>query len=991
MPRKPTPGDHRPDGLVGYAESTPTGLGLTPLRIQHDMNAAPPSALASSAAILDMPLVLREGLPMAAYACDADGRIRWFNRRAASLWGREPLIQDGRELYCGAYQLLDLDGSSFAHDKQPMAQVLRTGTGNHEQEVIVQRQDGTRAVALLQIEPVFDEGQVLIGAICCCTETTARYQTLQALHENQRTPSELLQALPAAIYTTDAKGYITSFNAAAVALWGWEPVIGSSQWCGAWRLLWPDGTHLPHEECPMAITLKEGRPLRGIEAMAERRDGSRVPFLAYPSPIWDEHGTLIGAVNMLVDYTAQKHSERRLRDEANINETLSHISEMLVTELALPKIAQLVTDGATKLIAAQFGAFFYNAQDGQGERYMMYAISGEVHEVASPFTVAPDTDMLRRLFQGHGAVRVDDLTQVPGYKESVLGHAAQTIKSHLAVPVISNSGEFLGALLFGHSLAGVFTERHEQLIGGVANQAAIAIDNARLYTRLQEVAERLSLALSAAKLGDWSWMVESDLVTFSENAARIFGITAEPLKPWSEMVDMIHAEDREQVIQAIGQAVITRQPTSIECRIARPDGRSVWVSAWGMANSHVDGANQGLFGVIQDISERKQMEEELRKRASALADTDKRKDEFLATLAHELRNPLAPLRTSLEVLQRKDCTEAQYVAARAVMSRQVAQMAILIDELLDVSRISSGKVILRRENIGLQAIIDHALEMTLPLITEYGHRISVNIPAAPVYLHADKTRLAQTLSNLLNNAAKYTPKGGDIWLDATVDGHDIVINIRDSGIGIASEMLERVFDVFLQIDRNFEQAEGGLGIGLSLAKRLTALHGGSLTAHSEGLGKGSLFTLRLPLLANLEAPMHDTLPISAEHGASTARRILVVDDNVDCLESMAMLLELEGHEVLRAQDGLDAYRIAMQKRPDIVFMDIGLPKLNGYETAQKLREDYGSQALTLVAISGWGQDKDRTLSLQAGFDFHLVKPVDFSALTMVINEGRPGA
>jgi len=361
---------------------------------------------------------------------------------------------------------------------------------------------------------------------------------------------------------------------------------------------------------------------------------------------------------------------------------------------------------------------------------------------------------------------------------------------------------------------------------------------------------------------------------------------------------------------------------------------------------------------------------------------DRRKDEFLATLAHELRNPLAPAMNALELLGRGAADAALQATARAILDRQLRQMRRLIDDLLDLSRITQGKLVLQRERVALETVVDNALEACRPLITNKGHRLTVDIPAAPIFLDGDCARLAQMLSNLLGNSCKFTPAGGNIVLRARCEGPELSISVTDNGAGIAPALLPRVFDLFIQGDHSLERSTDGLGIGLSLVQRFAAMHGGSVEARSAGVGKGAEFILHLPIAADRAlSQRHFETRAKEEH---MALRILVVDDNRDAADSLATLLKLHGHTVEVANDGLVALQSAEQSRPDVVFMDIGMPKLNGYDCARRIREAPWGKNITLVAISGWGQDSDREKSKSAGFDAHLVKPVDFATLEQML-------
>jgi signal transduction histidine kinase len=366
--------------------------------------------------------------------------------------------------------------------------------------------------------------------------------------------------------------------------------------------------------------------------------------------------------------------------------------------------------------------------------------------------------------------------------------------------------------------------------------------------------------------------------------------------------------------------------------------------------------------------------EELRQAEAQLRDTDRRKDEFLATLAHELRNPLAPIRNALHIMRLTGNDKAAVEQAREMMERQLGQMVRLIDDLLDMSRITRGKLDLRKERVDLAAVVRNAVDTSGPLIEASGHTLEVNLPAQPVYLDADPVRLAQVLANLLNNAAKYMERGGHIWVAAERRDNAVRLSVRDAGIGIPASALASIFDMFTQVDHSLEKAHGGLGIGLTLVKRLVEMHGGSVEARSAGVGKGAEFVARLPIATSAPSP-HDAAE-DVRQADALKYRILVADDNGDAAESMGTMLRLLGNEVRTVRDGQQAVEEAEAFRPDVVLLDIGMPRLNGYEAARRIRKSRWGKNMLLVALTGWGQDEDKRKATEAGFDQHMTKPVD---------------
>jgi PAS domain S-box-containing protein len=399
----------------------------------------------------------------------------------------------------------------------------------------------------------------------------------------------------------------------------------------------------------------------------------------------------------------------------------------------------------------------------------------------------------------------------------------------------------------------------------------------------------------------------------------------------------------------------------------------------------VRGEIVGIGTLMTDITERKHLEEELRRRAKQLQDADRRKDEFLAMLAHELRNPLAPVRNALQILKMPGMTGEAVRQAREIMERQVYHLVRLVDDLLDVSRIMQNKIELRKEPVDLAIVFDRAVETAQPAIDAKAQELAVSQPTHSIRIQGDLVRLAQVVSNLLVNAAKYTDKGGKILLTGERDGRDAVIRVRDTGMGIDSELLPRIFDLFTQADRSLARSEGGLGIGLTVVKHLVEMHGGSVSATSDGPGQGSEFVVRLP--AHSPSPIGDAATVGTDEirPRGTSRKVLVVDDNMDAAESTAMLLRMLGHSVETAHDGHSALQAARTFHPEVVLLDIGLPGMSGYEVAKALRAEFGLERHLLVALTGYGQEEDRRKSDASGFDRHLVKPVDPGTLIALLD------
>ncbi|HEU0107439.1 MAG TPA: ATP-binding protein [Vicinamibacteria bacterium] len=399
----------------------------------------------------------------------------------------------------------------------------------------------------------------------------------------------------------------------------------------------------------------------------------------------------------------------------------------------------------------------------------------------------------------------------------------------------------------------------------------------------------------------------------------------------------------------------------------RKDGSRFWANVVITAMHDPTGVLRGFAKITRDLTESKRME--------TLEQEGQQINEFLAMLGHELRNPLAPIRNAVAVMAAREVSDPTMLWAREVIERQVGHLSRLVDDLLDVSRITRGKINLHRDVIDFAAVVSRAVEATLPLLEQRHHAVEVDVGRDPMRLDGDSTRLTQVILNLLSNAAKFTPQGGHIWVRLTREGDEAVLSVRDDGIGMSAELVPHVFDLFIQGQRGLDRSEGGLGIGLTMVQRLVALHGGTVAARSPGPGHGSEFIVRLPLTEIHAAEPSPVADVPPKPAAGPRLRVLVVDDSEDSVESLAMLLRLWGHDVMTATDGATALDLVSQKAPHVVLLDIGLPGLSGYEVAKRIRAREGGQDIVLVALTGYGQADDRRRAKEAGFTVHLVKPV----------------
>ena len=493
---------------------------------------------------------------------------------------------------------------------------------------------------------------------------------------------------------------------------------------------------------------------------------------------------------------------------------------------------------------------------------------------------------------------------------------------------------------------------------------------------LRERDARLRSTFDQAAVGMAVAALDGHFLEMNQKFAEILGYTADELCTM-KAIEVTHPDDQPRTREYM-RRLLAGEISNYVCEkgYVRKDGTSVWCLTTVTVIKDDAGNAQRFIGVIEDITARKHAEQQLK-------DADRRKDEFIATLAHELRNPLAPIRNMLEIMKRGDGSVDLQLRARETIERQLNQLVRLVDDLLDVSRITRDRLELRTERTELAPIIQQAIDTCQPLISELGHTLSLNLPSQPIPLQADPVRLSQVFGNLINNACKYTPAGGRVSVAAECHAGVLKVTVTDCGLGIAPDMLSKVFDMFAQADSASKLTQGGLGIGLTLVKRLVEMHGGSVEARSAGPGLGSEFIVRLPQKVD---ELESTTPKQPQPQLPSSHRILVVDDNRDSALSLALLLKVIGNETFSAHDGFEALEMAERVRPEIVLLDIGMPKMNGYEVCRAIRERPWGNNVTIVALTGWGQDADRHKSSEAGFDHHLIKPAALNVLIDLLEQ-----
>ncbi|HET7731554.1 MAG TPA: GAF domain-containing protein [Usitatibacter sp.] len=809
------------------------------------------------------------------------------------------------------------------------------------------------------------------------------------LREGERRYRELLESLPAAVYTTDSEGRIQLYNEAAVRLWGRVPDLANDRYCGAHRIFSPQGEPMPHDDCPMARVLRGIEAPRPVEVVVERPDGGVSHVIATPTGVRDDGGRIVGAVNMLVDITERKAAEAELaatKDELAAQvESLTKLHELAIalggmTEL-LPAM-QAILDTAVETQGAQFGlVWLQDPRSGDLIAEASHGFDGEKLMLFSRVPATPSGGSAGNAFAQRRrwivANTETDRDFLP-YREAAREVGFKAVHS---TPIVTRSGTLLGVLSVHFPHPHEPSQREQQVADVCARHAADAIEALRSQEALRE-SERLYRAMGESiDYGVWVCDAEGRNTYVSESFLKLTGLSQDEASGlgWTQV---LHPEDAARTTAAWKKCVAEGAHWDVEHRVRGADGEWHSLLARGVPVRNARGAIVAWAGINLDIQRLKQVENELR-------ELDQRKNEFLATLAHELRNPLAPLRNGLEVMRLASGNPQTVEKARSMMERQLAQMVRLVDDLLDVSRVSRGKIELRREQVEIAAVLRNALETSQPLMTARGHEFVADIPKRRVMVDADVTRLSQVFWNLLNNAAKYTEPGGRVELTVRPGEGFVEVSIRDNGVGIPTDMQARVFDIFTQVDRSLEKSQGGLGIGLSIAKRLVEMHGGTIGVKSDGHRKGSEFIVRLP--ARLEDRESD---LGSGNAAGPApggprHRVLVADDNADSASTLSLMLEVLGNEVRVARDGQEAVELAAEFRPDAILLDIGMPRLNGYDACERIRKQPGGAEAFIVALTGWGQDEDKIRSRAAGFDRHLVKPVEPAMLEKMIRALPP--
>ena len=776
----------------------------------------------------------------------------------------------------------------------------------------------------------------LIAYLFTCAVIIAFGEATRVSHERASQHDELLrvtlQSIGDAVITSDTDGRITYLNKIAEDLTGWlqQDALGQPL---------ENVFQIVNEATGQRVESPATRALRGgvVVGLANhtllvRKDGSRCPIDDSAAPIRDEEGNVSGCVLIFRNVTAQRDVERDKADQLLTARLLAAIVESsndAIISKSLDGIIQSWNAAAERL-------FGFRSEEAVGKHISL---------VIPPERIAEEDQIISSLKAGQ---------RVEHFETERRRSDGQRILVSLTIsPIKDAAGKVVGASKIVRDI----TER--KLAETERQKFVTLVENSTDFIGICDL-NGVPFFINGAGLE----MVGLDSV---EQAARI------------PVADFFFPEDQERIMNEFFPSVRANGHGEIEVRFRHfKTGKALWMAYKVLTLTDDEGKPIAFATVSQDVTERKQLADDLIRLATDLSEADRRKNEFIATLAHELRNPLAPVSNMLEVLKHAEGDRETLRRARDTMERQLGQMVRLVDDLLDLNRISRDRLELRPSDVELSSLIRQAIEVAGPLLDAAGHELCVDLPEEPIYLHVDPARLAQVFGNLLNNSCRYTRPGGTIHLSAKLLDNQVLVTVKDNGVGIPKDKLQSIFDMFTQVYRATEATQGGLGIGLTLVKRLVEMHAGSVEARSAGEDQGSEFLVRLPVLSEAPKPSASRSITGAEPAAT--HRVLIVDDNRDNAESLALLLGITGNETYIAHDGIEAIEAAEEHRPDVVLLDIGLPKLSGHDVCRRIRAESWGKDIVVIALTGWGQEEDRRRSQEAGFDGHLVKPVDYDEL-----------
>ncbi|MHB1422916.1 MAG: hybrid sensor histidine kinase/response regulator [Gemmataceae bacterium] len=935
----------------------------------------------------------------AVIATDRMGSITTMNAVAESLTGWAKEEATGQPLDA-VFRIVNEETRQTVPN--PATRAIRegivVGLANH---TVLIAKDGTERFIDDSAAPIRTKEGQIVGCVLIFRDVSERRRLEKQIVEQGEAARKLAAIVDSsedAIISKTLDGIIQSWNASAERVFGYaaEEAVGRPI-----TMLFPADRLA--EEDRIIGRIRAGERVEHFDTVRLRKDGTPIAISLTISPIRDNEGRIIGASKIARDITERKRAEAAaaehhcltllradiaaaLASAANPPTTLQRCTEAIVRHLDVAFARIWMLNEAEQVLELRASAGLYTHLNGPHSRVKVGEFKiGRIAASRQPHLtndVRHDPNISDPAWAGR-----EGMVAFAGFplmtEGRVLGVVALFARRPLSEAVVSDLGTLAEGI--GQYLDRKRAEERLRLL----SEAAAVI----LYAPAPDALVRTLFAKIGPTIGADSYF--NYIVNETGDGLRLascIGIPEEALLPHLGFGEML-----------CGMAALHRQPVVVahvqQCSDPKAQAvRSLGIRAYAgfplmsgnlllgtlaFASRSKDEFDPDELAFLETICHYVAVAYERLRLLEKLRQADHKKDEFLAILAHELRNPLAPIRNGLQLMQMAGGKAETVEQARTMMERQIVQMVRLVDDLMDLTRISRGKIELKKQPVELVAVVNGAVEIARPLIEEMGHELTVLLPEQPIILEADTTRLTQVFSNLLTNAAKYTDRGGRIWLTAERQGSDVVVAVKDTGIGIPADRLRSIFEMFSQVEAALSQSQGGLGIGLCLVNRLVQMHGGSIEAESEGPGRGSRFVVRLPLVGEQrEASMTGD---NAEAAKATSKlRILVVDDNRDAAESLAMLLKIMGNNVRTASDGEKGVQAAAEFRPHVMLMDIGLPKLNGYGACRLIREQAWSKNMVIIAVTGWGAESDRRKSQEAGFDYHMVKPVDPTSLMKLL-------
>ncbi|MDB4971135.1 MAG: chemotaxis protein methyltransferase CheR [Myxococcales bacterium] len=913
---------------------------------------------------------------------DESGRLVYANDTAARIIGFQSataLTDAPVAEILRAFDIYYADGRPFPLTELPGRVLFAGRTPGEELVRFRARTSGADRWSVMRASPVRDADGKLLYAINLFRDVTERQRHEEALRVSQEWFSTALRSIGDAVIATSRSGEVTFMNPVAEQLTGWPLVEALGRALPEVFPIFSEATREP-AEAPVERVLREGVVVgMANPTLLRHRDGSETAIDDSAAPIRGSDGSIVGVVLVFRDVSLERREEQRraylarateqLNSSLEYEQTLKTIADQAVPLFADWCAVDMVVDGAVRRLAA---AHIDPAK---------IALVADIERRYPPDPNAPTgTPNIRRTGRPEWLRDIPESALEAGARDAE--HLALIrqleLRSYIGVPIKRRS-EVVGVITFVMAESKRrYDEDDVTLATSLADRASVAIENARLFRE----AERLRLDADAQRQRlEAMIMAAPTAICVLRGPDLTFELMNEPYRrrlghgaQAGARVDAMHLDP--QNVAMLRRVFESGEPASaVEAPVTADyaSGRQTRYLSYVVQPLH-DAALRVDRVVIfaEDVTEQVLSRQQLQAARAKAELANRVKDEFLAILGHELRNPLAPILTALQLMKLRapEALERE----RTIIERQVRHVVRLVDDLLDVSRITRGKVELKNEVVNIADVVAKALEMAGPLFEERAHEVQLSV-ADSLFVLADPVRLAQVVANLLNNAAKYTEPRGRIEIDGRREADSIVVRVRDTGMGIAPEMLPRVFDLFVQERQTIDRAQGGLGLGLAIVRSLVAAHGGTVAVRSDGLGKGAEFELRLPAIDG--APATRSAPAEEPETAAVepCLRVLVVDDNADALELLVEGLEMMGHELHRAHDGPTALTVAGEVKPALAILDIGLPVMDGYELARRLRALPGLTGIKLVALTGYGQETDRKRSAEAGFDDHLVKPV----------------